>query len=363
MPKIAVLPGDGIGPEIMVEALKVLKVIGEQYHMLFEVNEYPVGGYAIDHFGEPLPDTTLEHCLQSDAVLLGAVGGPKWDDLPGESRPEKALLGLRKELKLFSNLRPVKVYDPLVEASTIKPEVIQGVDLLVIRELTGGIYFGERTKVMTEKGIKVSDTLTYTEEEMERIIRLGFETAMKRNKKLASVDKANILESSRVWRKIVNTMAKEYPEVEVQHVLVDNCAMQLIRNPKQFDVIVTENMFGDILSDEAAMLTGSIGMLPSASIGTEKVAMYEPIHGSAPDIAGLGIANPLATILSLAMMLKYSFHMNEAATQIEQAVDHVLQAGYRTKDLATNKIESTKLTGTKEMGDLVVQVLKGEFIS
>ncbi|MFT9485806.1 3-isopropylmalate dehydrogenase [Tepidibacillus infernus] len=363
MPKIAVLPGDGIGPEIMVEALKVLKTIEEQSGVQFELEEYLVGGIAIDQTGNPLPPETLEACLKSDAVLLGAVGGPKWDNLPGELRPEKALLGIRKELQLYSNLRPVKAYESLIDASTLKPEVIQDVDLLVIRELTGGIYFGEKTQEMTERGIRVTDSLTYTEEEIERIVRLGFETAMKRRKVLTSVDKANVLESSRVWRKVVEKVAADYPEVELNHMLVDNCAMQLVRYPKQFDVIVTENMFGDILSDEAAMLTGSIGMLPSASIGTEKVAMYEPIHGSAPDIAGQGLANPLATILSVAMMLKYSFNMDQEAEQIEKAVQQVLDAGYRTKDLATNKIESTKLTGTKEMGDLVVQVLKGEFIS
>ncbi|MFV9511492.1 3-isopropylmalate dehydrogenase [Tepidibacillus sp. LV47] len=357
MPKIVVLPGDGIGPEIVTEAVKVLKTVEEISGVQFELKEYLVGGIAIDQTGNPLPPETLEACLQSDAVLLGAVGGPKWDDLPGDVRPEKALLGLRKELGLFSNLRPVKVYDSLIDASTLKPEVIQGVDLLVIRELTGGIYFGEKTKEMTENGIKVTDALTYTEDEIERIVRLGFETAMKRRKKLTSVDKANVLESSRVWRKVVERVAVDYPEVELNHMLVDNCAMQLVRYPKQFDVIVTENMFGDILSDEAAMLTGSIGMLPSASIGTEKVAMYEPIHGSAPDIAGQGLANPLATILSVAMMLRYSFNMNQEAEKIEQAVQNVLDAGYRTKDLARPK---SKVVSTKEMGDLVIQAMKDE---
>jgi len=355
MPKIAVLPGDGIGPEIVAEAIKVLKVIEEQSNVSFEFNEFIIGGAAIDQTGVPLPDETLENCLKSDAVLLGAVGGPKWDNLPGDLRPEKALLTIRKELKLFSNLRPVKVYNSLIDASTLKTDVISGVDFLVIRELTGGIYFGEKTKEVTDQGIKVTDALTYTEEEIERIVRLGFETAMKRRKKLTSVDKANVLESSRVWRQVVDNIAKEYPEVEINHMLVDNCAMQLVRYPKQFDVIVTENMFGDILSDEAAMLTGSIGMLPSASIGTEKIAMYEPIHGSAPDITGMGIANPLATILSVAMMLRYSFGMNQEAEKIENAVHQVLEQDYRTKDLAQN---NTKVVSTKEMGDLVIQALK-----
>jgi len=354
MPRLAVLPGDGIGPEIVAEAVKVLKTVEEKSGVQFELEEYIVGGIAIDQTGNPLPQETLDACLKSDAVLLGAVGGPKWDDLPGDVRPEKALLGLRKELGLYSNLRPVNVHPSLVHASTLKPEIIQGVDLLVIRELTGGIYFGEKSKVMTEQGIKVTDSLTYTEDEIERIVRLGFETAMKRRKVLTSVDKANVLESSRVWRKVVEKVALDYPEVELNHMLVDNCAMQLVRYPKQFDVIVTENMFGDILSDEAAMLTGSIGMLPSASIGTERVAMYEPIHGSAPDIAGQGLANPLATILSVAMMLKYSFNMDQEADQIEKAVQVVLDNGYRTKDLATAE---SKVVSTPEMGDLVVQAL------
>ncbi len=355
MNKIAVLPGDGIGPEIIAEAVKVLKVIEERLEVSFEIEELLIGGIAIDRTGNPLPKKTLEYCLGSDALLLGAVGGPKWDSLPGELRPEKALLSLRKELDLFSNLRPAIVYDSLVDASTLKKEIIEDVDLLVIRELTGGIYFGEKTKEVTEKGIKVTDALTYTEEEIERIVRLGFETAMKRNKKLTSVDKANVLESSRVWRKIVEEVAVDYPDIELSHMLVDNCAMQLVRNPKQFDVIVTENMFGDILSDEAAMLTGSIGMLPSASLGKGKVGMYEPIHGSAPDIAGLGIANPLATILSVAMMLRYSFLMNEQADRIEKAVYDVLEQGYRTKDLATI---NSKVVNTQEMGDLVVKALR-----
>lgn len=358
MPKIAVLPGDGIGPEIVAEAVKVLEVSAEQANLQIEWTELPVGGTAIDQTGVPLPENTLSVCKNSDAVLLGAVGGPKWDRLPGHLRPEMALLGLRKELNLFSNLRPARVYDSLIEASTLKRNMVEGVDLLVIRELTGGIYFGEKKRENTDEGIKVTDVLAYTEKEIERIVRLGFETAMKRRKKLTSVDKANVLESSRVWREVVERVAEDYPEVKLEHMLVDNCAMQLVRNPRQFDVIVTENMFGDILSDEAAMLTGSIGMLPSASIGTGKAGMYEPIHGSAPDIAGQGIANPLATILSVAMMLRYSFGMNDQADQIEKAVHQVLDEGYRTKDLAT---EDAIVVTTQEMGDLVIKALKGKF--
>lgn len=354
MPKIAVLPGDGIGPEIVKEAVKVLKEIEKLSGVTFEIEEYIVGGTAIDQTGVPLPKETLDGALKSDAILLGAVGGPKWDNLPGDIRPEKALLQLRKELGLYSNLRPIKAYESLLEASTLKKEVVEEVDLLVIRELTGGIYFGKKRKIETEHGVEVTDSLTYTSEEIERIVRLGFETAMKRKKTLTSVDKANVLESSRVWRKIADEIAEDYPEVVLNHMLVDNCAMQLIRDPKQFDVIVTENMFGDILSDEAAMLTGSIGMLPSASIGSGKNAMYEPIHGSAPDIAGKGIANPLATILSVAMMLQYSFHMEKEALQIERAVQEVLNAGYRTSDLFTAE---TKLVSTSNMGDLVVEAI------
>ncbi len=355
MPKIAVLPGDGIGPEIVAEAVKVLQEIEKLSGVSFEINEYLVGGTAIDQTGNPLPNKTLEGALESDAVLLGAVGGPKWDNLSGEIRPEKALLQLRKELGLFSNLRPVKVFESLLEASTLKKEVVEDVDLLVIRELTGGIYFGDKKQIKTERGIEVTDSLVYTSLEIERIVKLGFEAAMKRRKQLTSVDKANVLESSRVWRKITEEIAANYPEVKLSHMLVDNCAMQLIRDPKQFDVIVTENMFGDILSDEAAMITGSIGMLPSASIGSGKNAMYEPIHGSAPDIAGKGIANPLATILSVAMMLRFSFHMEEQAELIEKAVKEVLQEGYRTRDLYTGE---EKLVSTREMGDLVVKMLQ-----
>ena len=333
---VAVLPGDGIGPEIVGEALKVLKAVGKRFSAEFIATEALVGGASIDAFGKPLTDEVLKLALGSDAVLLGAVGGPRWEGLDYSIRPERALLALRKELGLFANLRPAKIYDELIDASTLKPEVIEGVDLLVVRELTGGLYFGtpkgiEKLPDGTERGV---NTMVYTTPEIERIARVGFEVAMKRGKKLCSVDKANVLETTELWRKVVINIGKEYPDVELSHMYVDNCAMQLIRNPRQFDVIVTENTFGDILSDEASMLTGSIGMLPSASIGSDKNrAMYEPIHGSAPDIAGKGIANPIATILSAAMMLKYSFDMSEASDLIEGAVERVLAKGFRTADI------------------------------
>jgi len=330
------LPGDGIGPEIVGEALKVMEAVGRKFATEFVATEALVGGASIDAYGKPLTDEVLKLALGSDAVLLGAVGGPKWEGLDYSIRPERALLALRKELGLFANLRPAKIYDELIDASTLKPEVIEGVDLLVVRELTGGLYFGtpkgvEKLPDGTERGV---NTMVYTTPEIERIARVGFEVARKRGKKLCSVDKANVLETTELWRKVVINVGKEYPDVELSHMYVDNCSMQLIRNPRQFDVIVTENTFGDILSDEASMLTGSIGMLPSASIGSDKNrAMYEPIHGSAPDIAGKGIANPIATILSAAMMLKYSFDMNEASDLIEGAVERVLARGFRTADI------------------------------
>ncbi len=330
------MPGDGIGPEIVGEALKVMKAVGKKFSTEFVAAEALVGGASIDAYGKPLTDEVLKLALGSDAVLLGAVGGPKWEGLDYSIRPERALLALRKELGLFANLRPAKIYDELIDASTLKPEVIEGVDLLVVRELTGGLYFGtpkgvEKLPDGTERGV---NTMVYTTPEIERIARVGFEVARKRGKKLCSVDKANVLETTELWRKVVINVGKEYPDVELSHMYVDNCSMQLIRNPRQFDVIVTENTFGDILSDEASMLTGSIGMLPSASIGSDKNrAMYEPIHGSAPDIAGKGIANPIATILSAAMMLKYSFDMNEASDLIEGAVERVLARGFRTADI------------------------------
>ena len=356
---VAVLPGDGIGPEIVGEALKVMKAVGKKFSAEFVATEALVGGASIDAYGKPLTDEVLKVALGADAVLLGAVGGPKWEGLDYSIRPERALLALRKELGLFANLRPARIYDELIDASTLKPEVIKGVDLLVVRELTGGLYFGtpkgiETLPDGTERGV---NTMVYTTPEIERIAKVGFEVARKRRKKLCSVDKANVLETTELWRKVVIKVGKDYPDVELSHMYVDNCAMQLIRNPGQFDVIVTENTFGDILSDEASMLTGSIGMLPSASIGSDKRrAMYEPIHGSAPDIAGKGIANPIATILSAAMMLKYSFDMNEASDLIERAVEKVLARGLRTADIM--QPGKTKAS-CSEMGAAVLKELEG----
>jgi len=351
---IAVLPGDGIGKEIVPEAVKVLEAIGRLHGLAFSFDEAVVGGGAIDLHGRPLPDETLAAAKKADAVLLGAVGGPKWDGLDSSVRPEKALLGLREQLGLYANLRPAKLFPQLVDASTLKRKVIEGTDLLVVRELTGGIYFGEPRGVKPyrneERGI---NTEIYTTKEVARIAKVAFEAARKRRRKVTSVDKANVLESSALWRKVVIEAHKDYPDVELSHLYVDNCAMQLVRNPKQFDVIVTTNLFGDILSDEAAMLTGSIGMLPSASLGG-RTAMYEPIHGSAPDIAGQDKANPLATILSAAMMLKYSFDQEKASDEIEQAVLGVLDQGYRTGDIAS---AGSNVVGTKEMGELVVKQL------
>ena len=355
--KIAVLPGDGIGVEIVPQAVKALQAISEKYGHTFSFTEALVGGAAYDAQGHPLPAATLELCKSSDAVLLGAIGGPKWDNLPVELRPELgALLPLRKELALFANLRPCILFPPLMHASTLKEEVLQGVDILVIRELTGGIYFGEKSREKTADGQKATDVLTYSTYEIERIVRFGFDAARQRTGRLCSVDKANVLESSRLWRETVMDLSPEYADVEVTHMYVDNCSMQLIRNPRQFDVIVTENMFGDILTDEASMLTGSIGMLPSASIGGE-VGLYEPAHGSAPDIAGQNKANPLATILSAGMLLRYSLKLEKEAQVIEQAVHQVIDAGYRTPDLAQ---PGMKILGTNEIGDLVAQtILKG----
>lgn len=350
---IAVIPGDGIGPEVIDESIKVLSKIEEKYNHNFEFEFLQAGGCAIDSLGTPLPDKTLEVCKKSDAVLLGAVGGPKWDDPNAKVRPEQALLGLRGGLNLYCNLRPALLYKALKEASPLKDTIIgDGIDICVVRELTGGIYFGERGRDVVDGVVSAYDTERYNIEEIERIVKIGFDTAMKRNKKLTSVDKANILESSRLWRSVVEKMSKEYPEVEVNHLYIDNASMQLVKDPRQFDVIVTSNMFGDILSDEASMITGSIGMLPSASLGKGNLGMYEPIHGSAPDIAGKGIANPLATILSTAMMLRYSFNLENEANDIENAVVKVLEEGYRTGDI---KSEGTILVGTKEMGTLVVE--------
>lgn len=355
MAKIAVLPGDGIGLEIIPEAKKVLEVIAGQYNLEFEFTEGLIGGAAIDATGKPLPEETVKLCQSSDAVIMGAVGGPKWDNLPVDQRPEvAALLPLRKKLGLYGNIRPAFLFPALINASTLRPEVVQGTDLVVIRELTGGIYFGEKKREKTPTGEKVLDALVYTTEEIERILRLGFETAMQRGKKLTSVDKANVLESSRLWREMAIKIHQDYPQVELEHMYVDNCAMQLVRKPTQFDVIVTENMFGDILTDEASMLTGSIGMLASASIGG-KVALYEPAHGSAPDIAGQQKANPLATILSAALMLQYTFNLPEVMEKIKSAIALVLEAGYRTPDIME---EGAKLVSTGIMGDLVCKYLE-----
>ncbi|MCS5420514.1 MULTISPECIES: 3-isopropylmalate dehydrogenase [Psychrilyobacter] len=347
--RVTVMPGDGIGREIVEGAVKVIKKIEEKYNHKFNINYADIGGIAIDNHGTPLPEETIEMCKNSDGIILGAVGGPKWDSLKGEDRPERGLLNIRKELGLYTNLRPAIVYEPLKNASPLKPEIIgEGLDICIVRELTGGIYFGE--KGVKEDGTAY-DVLSYNEEEVKRIAVKGFETAMKRGKKLTSVDKSNVLESSRLWRRVVIEVSKDYPEVELNHMYVDNAAMQLLINPTQFDVILTMNMFGDILSDEASMITGSIGMLPSASIG-EKYGLYEPIHGSAPDIAGQDIANPIATILSAAMMFKHSMGLPEEGTAIEKAVEKVLNDGIRTRDIHT---DSTKLVGTEEMVSLIVK--------
>ncbi|MGI6513132.1 MAG: 3-isopropylmalate dehydrogenase [Syntrophomonadales bacterium] len=355
MYRIAVLPGDGIGAEIVPEAVKALQAIGEKYGHRFDFQEGLVGGTAIDAVGKPLPDETLKLCQESQAVLLGAIGGPKWEDLPVELRPEVgALLPLRKHLGLYANLRPAFLFPDLVEASTLKPEVIRDIDILVVRELTGGLYFGEKSRKQSEEGEIAVDVCTYSDMEIERICRLAFEIARKRRKHLTSVDKANVIETSRLWREVVSRLAAEYPDVELTHMYVDNCAMQLIRHPRQFDVIVTENLFGDILTDEASMLTGSIGMLPSASLGGA-VGLYEPSHGSAPDIAGQKKANPLATILSAAMMLEYSFNLVEEAREIEDAVRLVLSEGYRTPDIFE---EGRIRVNTQQMGDLVARKIR-----
>jgi 3-isopropylmalate dehydrogenase len=353
--KVAVLPGDGIGPEIVEEAVKVLHQVERMYGCAFEFQYSLVGGTAIDRVGIPLPDETLQLCKESDAVLLGAVGGPQWDRYPAELRPEKALLRLRKELGLFSNLRPVMAFEGLNTHSSLRFDVVKDVDLIVVRELTGGIYFGEKTRLQTLKGEVATDLLVYHEYEIERIVRQAFEIARKRRKKVTSVDKANVLESSRLWREVTEKVAEEYPDVTLEHMLVDNCAMQLILRPSSFDVLVTENMFGDILSDESAILSGSIGLLPSASLGEDSFGLYEPVHGSAPDIAGQGVANPAATILSAALMLKFSFGFHQAAEAVEQAVRTVLANGYLTPDLAK---PDTMAVDTEEFGDLVVEELK-----
>lgn len=349
---IATIPGDGIGPEVIEETIKVLNKIGDKFNHKFNFTEVLAGGIAIDKTGNSLPQETIDICKKSDSVLLGAVGGPKWDNLGGQQRPEAALLGLRGQLELFTNLRPAILHEALKEACPLKPEYVDGgLDIMVVRELTGGIYFGERGHRQGKYGDEAYDTESYSEMEVKRIAKRGFEIAMQRNKKVTSVDKANILESSRLWRKVINEVAKDYPDVIVDHLYVDNAAMQLVRYPKQFDVIITSNMFGDILSDEASMITGSIGMLPSASLGEGNLGMYEPIHGSAPDIAGKDIANPIATILSASMMLKYSFKLDKESKVIEDAVTKVLNNNYRTADIMSTGM---KKVGTLEMGKLIL---------
>ncbi len=357
--RIVTLPGDGIGPDIVKEAVKVLKQVGKVYGHNFTFDEQLIGGSAIDQAGTSLPQATVDACQNADAVLLGAVGGPKWDKLPNGDRPEKGLLGIRQALKLFANLRPAVLFSQLKDASPIKEEIIgDSLDILIVRELTGGIYFGERQKVVCEEDDSktfASDLEKYSVAEIERITRVGFDAAMKRNKKVCVVDKANVLESSRLWREVVARVAADYPEVTYSHMYVDNAAMQLVVNPKQFDVIITSNIFGDILSDEASIITGSIGMLASASLREGSFGLYEPSHGSAPDIAGQNKANPLATILSAAMLLRYSFSLEKEAKAIENAVSAVLDAGYRTGDIMS---DGMKLVGTVEMGNLVVEAIK-----
>ncbi len=371
MMKIAVLKGDGVGPDIVREALKVLDKVGEKFGKKFSYEYAPIGGEALDAENNPLPQKTIDICKNADAVLLGAVGGPKWDNLKGDNRPEAGLLKIRKELGLFANIRPSKMHQALYKSCLLKEEIAkQGIDIMIIRELTGGIYFGKRA----DTGDSAYDTLLYTTSEVERIARLAFQMAKKRNNKVTSVDKANVLDSSRLWRRTVEKVHQEFPEVELVHMYVDNAAMQLVRNPSQFDVLVTGNMFGDILSDQSSMLTGSIGMLPSSSVSTGKFGLYEPIHGSAPDIAGQNKANPLATILSIAMMLRHSFDLEQEAQSIENAVTKVLELGYRTQDIATDSQKATqqqkvcetwwsklcrtnspKVVGTTQMGDLVAE--------
>lgn len=355
--RITLLPGDGIGPEIMAVAVDVLKLIGKQHNLNFEFQEAPIGGVAIDLTGNPLPEETLKTCQNSDSVLLAAIGGYKWDNLPRHQRPETGLLGLRAGLQLFANLRPAKILPQLIDASSLKKEVVEGVDIMVVRELTGGIYFGEPKGIFaTETGEKRGvNTMAYTQSEIDRIGRVAFETARKRGKKLCSVDKANVLEVSQLWRDRIIALSGEYPDVELSHIYVDNAAMQLVRWPKQFDTIVTGNLFGDILSDAAAMLTGSIGMLPSASLGATGPGVYEPVHGSAPDIAGQDKANPLAQVLSVAMMLHYGLNQPVAAQKIEQAVHQVLDQGYRTGDIMS---EGMKQVGCKQMGELLLKTLE-----
>ncbi len=360
--KIALIRGDGIGPEIVAQAQKVLDRIADIYGHSFNYVEVDMGGAAIDKWGDPLPEEMLKACIESDSVLLGAVGGDKWNSLPGDKRPEKGLLRLRAGMGVYSNNRPAKIWSQLADASPLKSSIVEkGIDFIIVRELIGGIYFGEH--ITQEQGGKriATDVLKYNEDEIERIAKIGFETARKRRKKLCSVEKSNVLDSSRLWKSVVHRVAREYPDVELCDMLVDNCAMQIVKNPSQFDVIVTENMFGDILSDEASMITGSIGMIPSSSLGASHCGLYEPIHGSAPDIAGMDIANPIGTILSAAMMLRYSFDMPHEADAVENAVSRVLDMGYRTADILPsdhNKAQGCRRIGCSEMGRLIVQSLR-----
>ena len=355
---IAVIRGDGIGPEIVEQALLVLNRVAERFGHEFTYIDVDMGGNAIDKWGDPLPQEMLQRCLDSDSVLLGAVGGPKWNDVPGPMRPEKGLLRLRAGMGVYSNNRPAKIWPQLASASPLKQEIVdKGIDFLIVRELIGGIYFGKHETV-TEDGEKVAiDELRYSESEIRRIGRIGFETARKRNKKLCSVEKSNVLDSSRLWKKVMHELAAEYPDVALSDMLVDNCAMQIVRDPSQFDVIVTENMFGDILSDEASMITGSIGMIPSSSLGQTSRGLYEPIHGSAPDIAGKDVANPIGTILAAAMMLRYSFDMEKEADAIEAAISQVLDAGYRTRDILPADPTGCTLVGCQEMGRRIIENL------
>ncbi len=365
--RIAVLPGDGVGPEVTAEAVKVMEAVGRRFGHAFDLSSATVGGAAIDELGTPLPDATMALCRDTDAVLFGAVGGPKWDDPKALVRPEDGILAMRKGLGLFANLRPVKVYAALINSSPIKPKVLEGVDMMVVRELTGGLYFSRpKRRWTTARGRRGVDTLRYTEQEIERIVRVGFELARGRRKRLTSVDKANVMESSRLWREVAAEVSADYPDVDLEHMLADNVAMQLIRNPAHFDVVVADNTFGDILSDEASVLSGSMGMLPSASLaglgsgqrvsrtaGPTKSAgpaLYEPIHGTAPDIAGKGIANPIGAILSVAMLLRHSLRLDEEATAVEESVEGVLAEGYRTADIAS---DGGDLVGTSRMGDVI----------
>ena len=353
--QIAVIRGDGIGPEIVDQALRVLDAVAEKYGHTFTYTDVDMGGIAIDKWGEPLPAAMLDKCLAADSVLLGAVGGPKWDGLPGDKRPEKGLLALRAGMGLYANNRPAKLWPQLAAASPLKPEIVEkGIDFIVVRELIGGAYFGSHTTAECGGEQKATDVMSYAEHEIERIGRIAFETARKRRNKVTSVDKANVLDTSRLWRKVMHRLAEEYPDVEYADMLVDNTAMQIVKDPSQFDVVVTENMFGDILSDEASMITGSIGMIPSSSLGEGSRGLYEPIHGSAPDIAGQNKANPIGTILSAAMMLKYSFDLDEEAAAIEAAVNKALDAGLRTGDMMA---EGCTLVSCSEMGDAILQNL------